>query len=113
WKRLFLGGLGVLASVIAELAPPFELIVGPQPPAAELEGAELRNRLLVAIERVLAVVCANGPLVLVLDDVHRAGLGAIDLLEGLFTGEHGPLLVVATGRSEQIGPEHPLRSLRQ
>ncbi len=113
WRRLFVGGLGVLTSVITELAPTFELIVGTQPPAPELEGGDARNRLLVAIERLLAVVCANGPLVLVLDDLHRAGPGAVDLLESLFIGEQGPLLVVATGRPDQVGPEHPLRSLRQ
>jgi predicted ATPase/signal transduction histidine kinase/tRNA A-37 threonylcarbamoyl transferase component Bud32 len=111
WRRLFVGGLGVLAAVIAELAPTFELIIGQQSPAQALEGRDARNRLLVAVERLLAVVCANGPLVLVLDDVHRAGLGAIELLEGLVASEHGPLLVVATARPEQMSAEHPLRTL--
>jgi tRNA A-37 threonylcarbamoyl transferase component Bud32 len=111
WRRLFTGGLGVLAGVIAELAPTFELIVGPQPPTPTLQGGEVRNRMIVAVERLLAVICASGPLVLVLDDAHRAGLGAVDLLEGLLTGEHGPLLMIATARPEQIGPEHPLRGL--
>jgi PAS domain S-box-containing protein len=111
WRRLFLGGLGMLAGVIVELAPTFELIVGPQPPMSTLEGGEARNRLIVAVERLLGVVCANGPLVLVLDDAQRAGLGAVDLLEALLTGEHGPLLVIVTLRPEQIGAEHPLRSL--
>jgi PAS domain S-box-containing protein len=111
WRRLFLGGLGVLAGVIVELAPTFALIVGAQPLPAALEGGEARNRLIVAVERLLAVVCANGPLVLVLDDAQRAGLGAVDLLEGLLTGEHGPLLTIVTVRPEQIGPQHPLRSL--
>jgi PAS domain S-box-containing protein len=111
WRRLFTGGLGVLAGVIAELAPTFELIVGPQPPTPTLQGGEVRNRMIVAVERLLAVICASGPLVLVLDDAHRAGLGAVDLFEGLLTGEHGPLLMIATARPEQIGPEHPLRGL--
>jgi predicted ATPase/signal transduction histidine kinase/tRNA A-37 threonylcarbamoyl transferase component Bud32 len=111
WRRLFVGGLGVLTAVIAELAPTFELIIGPQPPASALEGRDARNRLLIAVERLFAVVCANGPLVLVLDDIHRAGLGAIELLEGLVEQDHGPLLVVATARPEQMSPEHPLRTL--
>jgi predicted ATPase/signal transduction histidine kinase/tRNA A-37 threonylcarbamoyl transferase component Bud32 len=111
WRRLFTGGLGVLAGVIVELVPTFELIVGPQQPPPPLEGGEARNRLLVAVERLLAVVCANGPLVIVLDDIHRAGLGAVDLLDGLLTGEHGPLLLIAIARDEQIGREHPLRGL--
>ena len=78
---------------------------------SSLEGGEARNRLLVAVERLLAVVCANGPLVVVLDDIQNAGLGAVDLLEGLLTGESGPLLLMAVARPEQIVPEHPLRGL--
>jgi predicted ATPase/signal transduction histidine kinase/tRNA A-37 threonylcarbamoyl transferase component Bud32 len=111
WRRLFLGGLGVLAAVVAELAPTFELIIGQQSPALVLEGRDARNRLLIAVERLLAVVCANGPLVLLLDDVHRAGPGAIELLEGMVASEHGPLLVVVTARPEQMQSEHPLRTL--
>jgi predicted ATPase/signal transduction histidine kinase/tRNA A-37 threonylcarbamoyl transferase component Bud32 len=113
WRRLFVGGLGVLVGVILELAPAFELIVGPQASTPPLEGGDARNRLLVAVERLLAVVCANGPLVLVLEDVHQAGPGAIELLEGLATSDHGPLLLVATARPEQIAREHPLRALAQ
>jgi PAS domain S-box-containing protein len=113
WGRLLLDGLGGLIGVLVELAPRLELIVGKQPAPAQLDVAESRNRLVLAIERLLAVVCSvAGPLVLVLEDLQRAEQGSVHLVEALAHGQRGPLLLLLTLRSDELPPEHPLaRSL--
>jgi predicted ATPase/signal transduction histidine kinase/tRNA A-37 threonylcarbamoyl transferase component Bud32 len=111
WRRQLSDGLGNLASVLAELSPTLELILGQQPAPIQLDATESRNRLQVGVERLLALVCAEGrPLVLVLEDLHCAGPTSIRLLEALIHGRRGPLLVIASMQLDAVDPEHPARS---
>ncbi|HVI03041.1 MAG TPA: AAA family ATPase, partial [Enhygromyxa sp.] len=111
WRRQLRDGLGNLASVIAELSPTLELILGPQAAPVQLDATESRNRIQVAVERLLAVVCAEGrPLVLVLQDLHCAGPTSVRLLEALIHGQHGPLLLLATMQLDDVDAEHPVHN---
>ncbi|MFD0787458.1 SARP family transcriptional regulator, partial [Micromonospora azadirachtae] len=56
----------------------------------------------------LTEVARRGPVLLVLDDLHRADEGTLDLLSGLLTEPEpvtGPVLVVGTYRASEITPE--------
>src|SRR5690606_32381917 len=103
WRRQLREGLGNLVSVIAELSPTLELILGRQAVPIQLDATESRNRIQIAIERLLAVVCADGrPLVLALEDLHCAGPTSIRLLEALIHGRHGPLLLIGTMQLDAV-----------
>ncbi|MBV9831860.1 MAG: AAA family ATPase [Marmoricola sp.] len=76
------------------------------PEVADLVEQDLDR--LVLFRRVLATL-GSGPRLLVLEDVHWADEATLDLLR--FLGrrvEQHPLLVVATYRDDEVGPDHPL-----
>jgi DNA-binding CsgD family transcriptional regulator/tetratricopeptide (TPR) repeat protein len=70
--------------------------------------ARLFELLLTVIERLVA----KQPLVLVVEDVHWADRSTLDLVALLASNtRHLPVLLVATYRSEDVPPRHPLRDL--
>ncbi|MGW5576898.1 BTAD domain-containing putative transcriptional regulator [Micromonospora chokoriensis] len=74
----------------------------PGDPAAE------RFRRHRAVAALVAAVADRGPLLVVLDDLHRADGDTLDLLTALLTGPHpatGPVLVLGTYRATEISPE--------
>ncbi|MFI7604989.1 BTAD domain-containing putative transcriptional regulator [Micromonospora sp. NPDC049366] len=90
----------------------------PSPPAAgdagtptgdaAVDPAAARFRLHQATAAQLSTLAGRGPVLLVLDDLHRADEGTLDLLTALFadpTRVAGPVLVVATYRATEISPE--------
>jgi predicted ATPase/signal transduction histidine kinase/tRNA A-37 threonylcarbamoyl transferase component Bud32 len=92
-------GLGSLAPVACEFVPALELVIGKQEPAAELGPVEARNRLQIAVERLLDALCEPGrPLVLVFDDLEQADRASLTLLETLLQSGIGPLLIVTVLR---------------
>ncbi|HKE73722.1 MAG TPA: AAA family ATPase [Acidimicrobiales bacterium] len=70
--------------------------------------ARLFELLLTVIERLVEA----GPLVLVVEDVHWADRSTLDLVSLLASNTRElPVLLVATYRSEDVPPRHPLRDL--
>ncbi|EDM80076.1 sensor histidine kinase [Plesiocystis pacifica SIR-1] len=103
WGERLRGALGTLAPVVSALLPELELVIGaPGEPAAlpELEPVERKHRLYLALGRLLTGLCAARPLILALDDVHRADEASLELLLALSRDGKGPLLLVASYRSE-------------
>jgi class 3 adenylate cyclase/tetratricopeptide (TPR) repeat protein len=79
--------------------------VGPRPPtAAGPTTAADREEEFAAWRRFLHGLAAARPLVLALEDLHRADDALLDFVEGLVDGEAGPaaVLVVATARPELL-----------
>ncbi|PRP90178.1 Sensor histidine kinase TmoS [Enhygromyxa salina] len=112
WRRQLSAGLGGLAPVVVELCPTAELVLGPQPKPAQLDAAEARNRLLVTVERLLSIACSDRrPIALVIEDLQWAAQGSVALLEALVHGHSGPLLLLFTLRTDELGDEHPLRAV--
>ncbi|MEU4470567.1 BTAD domain-containing putative transcriptional regulator [Micromonospora sp. NPDC023888] len=61
-----------------------------------------------AVAALVSAVADRGPLLLVLDDLHRADCDTLDLLTGLLTGPQpatGPVLVLGTYRATEVSPE--------
>ncbi|MFV8753608.1 protein kinase domain-containing protein [Nannocystaceae bacterium ST9] len=103
WRARLLASLGTLAEVVRELVPKFDTLLGELEPVAvesELGAAGLRNRMWLAIARVLAVVARpEHPLVLALDDLQWADVASGELLAGLLTEPAAALLIVGTARA--------------
>jgi DNA-binding SARP family transcriptional activator/tetratricopeptide (TPR) repeat protein len=73
-----------------------------------------RIRLFDSVRRGLADLAHARPVALIIEDLHWAGSATIDLLEFVATrlGET-QLLIVATFRSDELSPAHPIRALRR
>lgn len=96
---------GALLAVLPELAHAFR----DAPPLSALEPEAERHRLLAAIRALLGEIARTQPVVLALDDLHRADPTAIEAIEYLGRGAGGiPLLIVGSYRPEELGPGHPL-----
>lgn len=79
----------------------------PAPPAVEPE--LYRVRMFEAVAALLASASSEAPVLLVLDDLHWAARPTLLMLRHLLR-ETAPaaLLVIATYRDTQLGPDHPL-----
>jgi DNA-binding SARP family transcriptional activator/tetratricopeptide (TPR) repeat protein len=96
------------ASELARLIP--ELPAHPGAPAGD---AELRRYLLFeAMSSLLDEVAAQAPLALVVDDLHWADRGTLDLLRHVARSRReAPLLIIGTYRDAELRPVHPLAQL--
>ena len=72
--------------------------------------AEQRRRLFEAVARTLAT--SSRPTMLVADDAQWADSQSLKLIHYLVrSDDHGPLLIVATARGEELEGDHPLRGI--
>ena len=96
---------GALLAVLPELTHAFK----DAPPLVALEPEAGRHRLLAAIRGLLGEIARSQPVVLALEDLHRADPTTIEAIEYLGRGADGlPLLIVGSYRPEELGPGHPL-----
>ena len=103
--------LGRNGQVMIDLVPELERLIGPQPPAPPLGGAEAQarfNRLFQDLVR--AVASPAQPLVIFLDDLQWADAGTLSLLLQLLECDAIPgLLVIGAYRDNEVSPTHSLR----
>lgn len=79
-------------------------------PPGRLTESEQRQRLFEALAR--AIFVGEKPLLLVLDDVQWCDQDTLEFLHYLVRLDPGiPLLIAATARVEEVGPDHPAASL--
>ena len=62
------------------------------------------------LEKLLSLLASpEHPLVLFLDDVHRADMGSLEILEELFKNEDiHDLMIIVCYRDNEVSSEHPL-----
>jgi predicted ATPase len=100
------------AQLIVNLVPELELVIGKQPPVADLPPQDAQNRFQMVFRRFLAVfVTPEHPLALFLDDLQWLDAATLDLLEHLVThSEVRHLLLVGAYRDNEVSPSHPFMS---
>lgn len=113
WRTRLSEALGPNGALVIELVPELALIIGEQPPVAELPPAENRNRLQLVLTAFLRVFAGAGhPVVLFLDDLQWSDTPTLDLLRRIVTArEQSHLLLIGAYRSNEVGPGHPLSLL--
>jgi len=88
---------------LAELVPQVGALFGDAPaPAVAPELA--RGRAYEAVTAYLSGIAARQPVLLLLDDLHNAGLATVELLHYLARHARGRLLILATVRAEEGAP---------
>jgi PAS domain S-box-containing protein len=110
WRDSLSEALGPNGQLIVNLVPELELVIGKQPPVADLPPQDAQNRFQMVFRRFLGVFARKEhPLALFLDDLQWLDTATLDLLEHLAThSEVRHLLLVGAYRDNEISPSHPL-----
>ena len=106
WKKAIMEALGANASVILEVIPEMEMIVGPQPPVPVLGPTEAQNRFQLLFQNFVRVFCKPGrPLVVFLDDLQWADSASLKLIRLMTTDEGASnLLIIGAYRDNEVRP---------
>src|SRR4030081_2067459 len=110
WRISLSETLGSNGQLIVNLVPDLELVIGKQPPVAELPPQDAQNRFQMVFRRFLAVFARKEhPLALFLDDLQWLDTATLDLLEHLVTHpDVRHLLLIGAYRDNEVGAAHPL-----
>src|SRR5882672_8184756 len=110
WRDALSEALGPNGQLIVNLVPELELVIGKQPPVAELPPQDAQRRFQMVFRRFLGVFARKEhPLALFLDDLQWLDAATLDLIESVFAdAEVRNLLVVGAYRDNEVGPAHPL-----
>src|SRR6202035_2403231 len=110
WRNSLIEALGPNGQLIVNLVPELELVIGKQPPVAELPPQDAQNRFQLVFRRFLGAFARKvHPLALFLDDLQWMDTASLELLEYLVTNsETQHLLLVGAYRDNEVGAAHPL-----
>src|SRR5712664_3793400 len=110
WRDSLSEALGPNGQLIVNLVPELELVIGKQPPVADLPPQDAQNRFQMVLRCFLGVFARKEhPLALFLDDLQWLDAATLDLLEHLVThSEVRHLLLVGAYRDNEVSPSHPL-----
>ncbi len=110
WRREILAALEQQAQVIIDFIPELELLLGEQPPIAELEGTAAQNRFNLLFAKFIQVFAtAAHPLVIFLDDLQWADTASLQLLKLLSCeSDTRYLLLMGAYRDNEVSEVHPL-----
>jgi predicted ATPase/signal transduction histidine kinase len=82
WKNNLLQVLNGNGSVLVEILPELEYIIGPQPQAPHIPSSETEHRLIFTLRKFLQACCHIGPpLVIFLDDLQNADTLSLKIIE--------------------------------
>ncbi len=110
WRDKLTKTLGNNASVITELIPNLELVIGKQPPAIAVAPTEALNRFHFAFQNFVQTFAAKKhPVVLYLDDLQWADLASLNLIQKLLTNSQlQHFCIIGAFRDNEVLPGHPL-----
>ena len=112
WRQALNDALGASGQLIVNLVPELELVIGKQPPVADLAPQDAQTQFQMVFRRFLGVFAREDhPLALFLDDLQWLDTATLELIEHLATHpEVRSLLIVGAYRGNEVGPSHPLTS---
>ena len=115
FRRQILAALGSNASVMTDLVPELESVIGPQPSVAQLKPVETQHRLQHVLRAFVSVFArVDRPFVLVLDDCQWMDASTAEALSGILTSpDLNHVLVVTAFRDAEVSAEHSLSKLRE
>jgi len=110
WRDALREALGPNGQLMVNLVPELELVIGTQPPVADLPAQDAKNRFQMVFRRFVGVFARpEHPLALFLDDLQWLDSATLDLLEHLLTQpDVRHLFLVGAYRDNEVGPAHPL-----
>jgi len=107
-KNRMLEVLGQEGKVLTDVMPSFELIIGKQPPIAEINGEDTQNRFNYIFQKWLSAICSEQhPIVLFIDDLQWADSASLDLLKALMLNSNNNFLCICAYRDNEVNQAHP------
>ncbi|HEX4407141.1 MAG TPA: AAA family ATPase [Xanthobacteraceae bacterium] len=112
WRQALLDAVGQNGSLIVNLIPELELVIGEQLPLSDSDAQDTQDRFQAVFRRVLGVFArAEHPLVLFLDDLQWIDRATVDLVQHIVTHEEvGHLLLIGAYRDNEVDASHALVS---
>ena len=109
-RAALLEAVGNNGRVLIDVFPDVQLIIGPQPPVAELAPMAAQNRFNGVFQSFLCAVCSQDhPLALFLDDLQWADLATLKLIERIVCERQVPcLMIIGAYRDNEVDAGHPL-----
>ena len=110
WRGALLDAVGLNGKLIVDLVPELKLIIGEQPPVADLSPQDAQRRFQLVFRRVISVFARpEHPLALFLDDLQWLDAATLDLLEHLLgRTDMQHLMLIGAYRDNEVDPTHPL-----
>jgi len=110
WRNALLAALGANGCLMVDIVPELDLVIGEQPPAAELPPQDAQRRLQLVLRQFIGVFARpEHPLALFLDDLQWLDAATLDLLEDLLTrSDLQHLLLIGAYRDNEVSAGHPL-----
>ncbi|MDV2996967.1 MAG: Serine/threonine-protein kinase PknD [Chroococcidiopsis sp. SAG 2025] len=111
WRSRLLAALGNNGQLIVNVIPEVELIIGKQPPVAQVEATEAQNRFHLVFQNFVRVFCSKEhPLVIFLDDLQWIDSATLKLIELILLDKQAQyLFLIGAYRDNEVTPTHPLR----
>jgi PAS domain S-box-containing protein len=110
WRGTLLEALGPNGRLMVDLVPELDLVIGEQPPVAELSPQDAQRRFQLVFRRFIGVFARpEHPLALFLDDLQWLDAATLDLIEDLLTqADVQHLLLIGAYRDNDVDATHPL-----
>jgi PAS domain S-box-containing protein len=110
WRDALSEALGANGQLMVNLVPELDLVIGTQPPVADLPPQDAQKRFQMVFRRFLGVFARKEhPLALFFDDLQWLDTATLDLLAQLVTNsEVRHLMLVGAYRDNEVGRAHPL-----
>jgi PAS domain S-box-containing protein len=110
WREALCEALGTNGLLIVDLVPELKLIIGDQPPVADLEPQDAQRRFQLVFRRFIGVFARpEHPLALFLDDLQWLDAATLNLLGDLLTrSDLQHLMLIGAYRDNEVDAMHPL-----
>jgi PAS domain S-box-containing protein len=110
WRDALREALGPNGHLMVDLVPELKLIIGDQPPIAELPPQDAQRRFQLVFRRFIGVFARpEHPLALFLDDLQWLDAATLDLLEDLLAqADLQHLMLIGAYRDNEVTAGHPL-----
>jgi PAS domain S-box-containing protein len=110
WRNALGECLTPNGQLVVDLIPELELVIGKQPPVAEISPQDAKRRIQAVLRRFIGVFARpEHPLALFLDDLHWLDAATLDLLEDILAQQDiGHLLLIGAYRDNEVDAKHPL-----
>jgi predicted ATPase/class 3 adenylate cyclase len=112
-KTEILKSLNGMGSVLLEIIPDLELVIGQLEKADELDASLAQNRLFYLFKKFMLSICnASNPLVIFIDDLQWADSGSLGLIKVLMNDRDiKHMLFIGAYRNNEVAATHPLAML--
>ena len=110
WGEAMRDALGPNGRLMVDLVPELKLIIGEQPPVADLPPPDAQRRFQLLLRQCISVFARpEHPLALFLDDLQWIDSATLDVLEILLTqADVRHLLIIGAYRDNEVDAAHPL-----